>query len=172
MSTEKSKRALLEKAFRLGFEYERNYGGCSQSVLAAIQDVFSLEDGGAFKAATGLAGGISKIGMVCGAFTGGVLALSLWKGRERSPDGSFEDPGYEIRDQLYGICRKLYDKFEREYDSCICRDIQKKIFGRSFNLQDVKQYEEFEREGAHVDKCPQVVGRAAQWIAELICQTC
>ncbi len=44
MSSEKSKRALLEKAFRLGFEYERNYGGCSQSVLAAIQDVFSLED--------------------------------------------------------------------------------------------------------------------------------
>ena len=64
--------------------------------------------------------------------------------------------------------KKLYDKFVEEYDSPLCKDVQKKIFGRSFNLLDPKEYEEFEKAGAHVDKCPDVSGKVARWTAEIL----
>ena len=62
----------------------------------------------------------------------------------------------------------LYDRFVDEYDSPLCCDVQKKIFGRSFDLMDPIEYEEFEKAGAHVDKCPTVSGNAARWTAEII----
>lgn len=52
------------------------------------------------------------------------------------------------------IIREFHDRFIEEYGSIICSDIQKKIFGRSFNLLDK-------------DKCPIVVGKAAVWIVEI-----
>jgi len=50
----------------------------------------------------------------------------------------------------------------------LCKDVQRKLFGRSFNLLDPKDYAEFEKAGAHVDKCPSVSGNAAKWAAEII----
>jgi hypothetical protein len=65
---------FTEKAYKLGFEYEKTYGGCAQSAIAAIQESLSIRDGGVFKAGTGLAGG--------GALTGmgivGPMLLGLW----------------------------------------------------------------------------------------------
>jgi hypothetical protein len=33
---------------------------------------------------------------------------------------------------------------------------------------DPKEYEEFEKAGAHIDKCPTVSGNAAKWTVEII----
>jgi hypothetical protein len=33
---------------------------------------------------------------------------------------------------------------------------------------DKKDYQEFEKMGAHVDKCPEVSGKVASWAAEII----
>lgn len=33
---------------------------------------------------------------------------------------------------------------------------------------DPKEYEEFDKAGAHVDKCPSVSGNVARWIAEIV----
>ncbi|GAJ20418.1 unnamed protein product, partial [marine sediment metagenome] len=38
----------------------------------------------------------------------------------------------------------FYDRFVDEYDSPLCCDAQKKIFGRSFDLMDPIEYEEFD----------------------------
>jgi hypothetical protein len=51
------KQALLDKAYQLGFEYEKTYRGCSQCAIAAIQDTLDIRDDSVFKAGTGLAGG-------------------------------------------------------------------------------------------------------------------
>ena len=48
--------ATLKKAYDLGFEYEKVYKGCSQCVLAAIQDLFGVRNDDVFRAASGLAG--------------------------------------------------------------------------------------------------------------------
>ncbi len=155
-----------KQAYDLGFKYEKEYYGCSQCVLLAIQDTFNLENETVFKSASGLAAGIGLLGSVCGALTGGVMALSLKYGRDLQAFKAGDPEGKRLK--AYEKARKLYKRFEDEYGSVICKDIQKKIFGRSFNLNDPQDFKEFEEAGAHVDKCPGVVGRAAQWIAEII----
>jgi C_GCAxxG_C_C family probable redox protein len=164
----KMKSEMVEKAYNLGYEYEKNYHGCAQSSFAAIQDTMNWRnvcDDVVFKSATGLAGGIGLTnGSACGALTGGVLALGLKVGRDRR---YFEDPE-KIRYKTFKLAKKLYEKFEQEYGGCNCIDIQKKIFGRSFNMWDPKEKEEFEKAGGHEDKCPDVVGKAARWTIEIL----
>jgi hypothetical protein len=71
-------------------------------------------------------------------------------------------------ERLAVLTRKLGEKFEAEYNSLLCDDIEKKIFGRSFDKRNPAEREKKEEMGGHKDKCPSVVGKASRWIAELI----
>ena len=155
----------IEKAYQLGKKYEQTYMGCSQCIVAALQDTFNIRNDAVFKAATGLAagGGASTDGS-CGAYTGGVMILSSLMGRERE---DFADTA-GILLKNFELIRKLHDEFIREYGSVICRDIQTKIFGRPYYLADMDEFEKFEKAGAHDEHCPGVVGKAARWTAQLI----
>ena len=42
------------------------------------------------------------------------------------------------------------------------------MFGRSFDLRDPDDFERFEAAGAHRDRCPDVVGKAARMAVEII----
>jgi C_GCAxxG_C_C family probable redox protein len=162
---EKARQELLDKAYELGFEYEKVYRGCAQCVIAAIQDTLNIRDDGVFKAGTGLAGGGGLTGTgVCGGYVGAVMVISQVVGRERS---NFEDPE-GIRYKTFELTRKLLRDYTRELGSIICRDIQLIKFGRPYYIADADDYEKFEAAGAHVDKCPDVVGRAAQLAVGLI----
>ena len=48
-----SREELIERAYQLGFDYEKKYRGCSQCTLAAIYDTLDFNDDNVFKAATG-----------------------------------------------------------------------------------------------------------------------
>ena len=50
----------------------------------------------------------------------------------------------------------------------VCRDIQTKVLGRPYYLADPDEHERFVNAGAHDIYCPEVVGKAARWMAELI----
>ena len=65
---------------------------------------------------------------------------------------------------------ELHDRFIQEYGSIICRDIQTKLFGRPYYLPDTDEREKFEEAGAYTTHCPEVVGKAARWAAELVNQ--
>jgi C_GCAxxG_C_C family probable redox protein len=161
----KAKQELLDKAYELGFEYEKVYRGCSQCVIAAIQDTLDIREDSVFKAATGLAGGGGLTGIgVCGGYVGGVMVISQLLGRERS---NFQDPE-GIRYKTFEITRRFLEEYTRELGSIICRDIQLIKFGRPYYIADAIDYEKFEAAGGHVDKCPDVVGKAAQLAVELI----
>jgi C_GCAxxG_C_C family probable redox protein len=160
-----NREALLEKAYQLGFEYEQTYRGCSQCVVAAIQDTLDIQDDNVFKSASGLAGGIGLSGIgPCGGFTGAAMVLSQLKGRERS---TFDDPE-KVRFKSFDMASKLVDKFLDEYGSINCRDVQKRIFGRSYYLKDPDEFKKFHDAGGHEDKCPDVVGKAARMAVEII----
>ena len=163
----KLREKILAEVQKKAFEYEKNYYGCSQCVLLAVQDVFGLEGEETFKAATGFAGGIGFKGSVCGALTGGIIAIGLKYGRD--VQAFLQHDPEKTRFKTFNLARKLWKKFEETYGSCICRDIQKRIFGKSYDLWDLKQYEEFEKDGGHgPNGCPTVVKNAAKWVAELL----
>ena len=61
---------------------------------------------------------------------------------------------------------KVY--FDAEYGSFLCAEMQKKLLGRSFKLYIPEDYKLFDEMGGHERVCPDVVGKAGVWLAELI----
>ena len=125
------------------------------------------------RAATGFAGGIGRNGSVCGGYTGGVMALSILYGRDVETM-KYPDPEermnrfHQIEGRLNDLIKALTEKFNAEYGSTICNDIETKLFGRSFDKWNPEDRKEKEKLGGYKEKCPSVVGNAARWIAELI----
>jgi len=159
-----AKQQLPEKAYDLAYRYEAELGSCPQCVLAAIFETLDVGDDATIKSSDALAGGtaLSTKG-TCGALVGGLLAISSIVGREYN---DFKEGKSKRR--VFQFSKKLYDKFLEEYGSPLCCNVHMKLFGRTFNLLDPKEYEEFEKAGAHVDKCPKVSGNVAKWTAEII----
>ena len=134
---------IIEEAYRLGHQYERQYGGCSQCALAALQDAipFLAADQGLFRGASSLDGGATPTGLQnCGSFTGAGMAIGYLCGRRRNAkfDGTTK--------QSHKLMRKLYKQFEEHYGSVLCKDVREKA----------------ERD------CPEVVGLAAKWTAQIL----
>ena len=160
--------ALAEKAYDLGFEYERDYRGCAQCVFAALQDALGVrkhETDVIFKAATGLMGGVAQeTDGHCGAYSGGALMIGYFIGRERD---NFADPG-KVRVKTAALVRKLHAKFIEEYGTVTCCQIHTKIMGRPFYFRDPDEMKKFDEAGAHKDKCTSVVGLASRWTVEIL----
>ena len=156
-------RQIPKKAYTLAYEFEQKYGACSQWVLAALQETIGGIDDEVIKASHALAGGAAKSGQgTCGALSGGMMAISAQYGRERADFESGRST------QASTLARLLYDRFVNEFGSPICGSVQEAIFGRSFDLWDPDDRQAFEEAGGHLDKCPDVVGRAAMWTAEIL----
>lgn len=146
----------------LGRKYLKKYGVCSQCTLFAILETLGLQSDDVIKAATGFLGGIGNLGVnSCGAFTAGVMALSYKFGRERYD--WYRDLGL-----LKGLVKRLHNRFIDEYGSNVCRDIQKRVLGRSYDLWDPKDIELFENVSPQLYECGKVVGNAARWTVQLI----
>jgi C_GCAxxG_C_C family probable redox protein len=153
---------LIEEIGDLALEYDMNYIGCSQSVLAALQEKLDLKDPGAFKAASALAGGIAKRGETCGALIGGMMAICQIVGRE-----SIEDT--EQYRKSFVPSAEMYLKFKEEIGHTLCAEIHKILYGRSFKLYEQEEYEAFLVAGGHEPEgCPGVCGRAAKIAARII----
>lgn len=158
-----------QKARQLGFEYEREYHGCGQSALAAVQDATQLLDQDAFnalfEAGTALAGGIGLCGdNTCSAFTAGALILGLYSPRRRAHFGGDREAKY----RCYDLVQRLRERFLEHYGTVRCHDIHERELGRAFDLRDPAEREAFEAAGAHKEGCTNVVANAADWIVEII----
>lgn len=151
------------KAYALAYEYEQKYGDCPQCVLAALQETIGGIDDAVFRAAHPLAGGSGLCGIgTCGALVGGMLAIGTRFGRSRE---KFTEKSPR---RSYKLSKQLLERFVGELGSPICRGVQEHIFGRSFDLWDIKEYQEFLDKGGHVDKCPQVAAQVAEWTVEIL----
>jgi len=154
----------LEEVYRLAFNFEKEKHCCSQCTVAALQEVFQIKSEELFSTSFAFGGGFANTGEgTCGALAGGAIIISYLYGRRR--EEFFHGISNKKADYL---TKKLYDRFVQEYGSCICKDVQKKIFGRSFNFWDEKEKEIFEKSGGHIDKCPAVVAKTAQWTFKII----
>ena len=153
----------LERVYALGFEYEQKYSNCAQCALAAIQDVLGGIDDEVFKAANALAGGAGLTTQgTCGALSGGMMAISTRYGRDRA---SFTTTRPR---KAAALSKRLFDRFVAEYGSPICTCVHQALFGRSFDFWNPDDARAFDAAGGHVDKCTSVVGKTAQWTAEIL----
>jgi len=153
---------LIENAARLGAEYEVTYFGCSQTTLAGLIEAFGIGGPDLLRASTCLAGGVARRGHVCGALTGGLMMIGYLTGR----DDLEMFPQYQ-RAMEYG--NVLYRKFQEEFGTVSCSEIQKLQFGRTYDLQDPGEREELHKRMVETGAgCQSVTGAGARIAAEVI----
>ncbi len=158
---------LIKAAFNRGFEYEKTYRGCAQCTVAAIQDTLGIRNDFVFKAAGGFAaGGGMLCDGVCGGYAGGIMMMSLFFGRRRNKFDDDRDENYHS----FHMAGALRARFINEYGTILCGAIHGKIFGRSFDLWNPEEKDQFEEAGAHADKCTTVVAQSSAWATEIILQ--
>lgn len=162
----------VERAKKKAHKYERDYSGCAQSVLGALQEEFGIGNKESFKAASVLAGGIARQGETCGAIVGALSALGLVNGRERIEDTEVfkaaMDSSVKVSARFREEMKKQFS-LKGEVQSTLCWHIQEMVYGRSFDLRNKDEYQAFLDAGGHSDTgCPKVCGIAAQVGAEEI----
>lgn len=167
-----SKEELFDKVYELGVDFERYSGSCSQCTAAALYEVLGFEPV-IVKIASSSCGGHAGCSTgTCGAVVGGTIVLDYYLGRPvelLSATGESQQGQAALKSAMEnsGV---FCNKFQGRYGSIICPDVQKSLFGRSFNLQDPSDWKAFIDAGGHTDpsKCMSVVGNAARWVLEIL----
>lgn len=161
--SDKQKKEIILKVKQTASEDERAITGCARSVLHALQEHLGLGDEEVIRAAAPLAGGAARSGSLCGALIGGIMGIGL----AYAPStlrGALEIPGYVKSMELAGM---LCDRFKEKFGALNCREIQYLMWGRSWNVRDPQEREDFLKPEFH-DKCGDVAGEAAMLAAEII----
>ncbi len=88
--------------------------------MQVLQAYYGLEDEKLWKLATGLGAGIGRQGFVCGALTGGTLAVGLVTATQR--DSTREDVR-DLRDETYWKVQELTRRFLAQHGTVHCREM-------------------------------------------------
>ena len=130
---------IIEKAYKLGHEYEKKHGGCCRCTVAALQDAieFIPKNENVFRAACCLDGGATPTDVQnCGAFTGSGIIIGYLCGT-----GPFGNTSLSHK-----LIHEVYERFKQAYGTVLCKDVKEKA----------------------KRNCPEVVGKAARWTTETI----
>jgi C_GCAxxG_C_C family probable redox protein len=130
---------MIEQAYKLGHDFEKEHGGCCRCTVAALQNAlgFVPPDKDLFRAASCLDGGATPAGIQnCGSFTGSGMVIGWVCGANEFGNTKLS----------HKLVRQVYERFEKHYGTVICKDIKKKMDRN----------------------CPEVVARAAKWTAEVL----
>ncbi len=96
-------------------DYHKNRGcNCGQCTLCLLGEYTGLEELTAIRLAQGFGGGL-LCGNLCGAVTGGMVALGL-------ACTTGEDPAAE-KPEISGLCEKLQERFKERFGTLLCGDI-------------------------------------------------
>ena len=138
---------------------KRNFNSgynCAESVLLAISQDLEVSSSNVEslipRIATGFGGGIGRNGDVCGALSGGVMAIGLALGRDRSE---------ESRDPCYQAADRFYSDFVKTFGSCKCRELT------GVDLKTPQGKEAYQRR-IHEERCNPIIAWSAKRAHQLI----
>ena len=134
---------------------------CAQSSFLALKEQFGLDGDQVLKALTPLPG-IAERGETCGAVTGPLMAIGLVFGRDIHQMGD-----WDLYRQSLKPAGEFCRRFEADYGSTMCWDIQEKQFGRSFQLTDPAELGEFQEADA-TSHCSSVVRGSVRMAADIL----
>ena len=167
-----SRQELLDRAYELGFNYEKYSWSCSQCTVAALHELLGIDEV-VVKVSTSICGGTADQTLgTCGALAGGVIALDYYFGRplEKMSYHKCIQTNIDALNPGSEVSQRLADKFIKEYGTFICGQLQRKLFGRIFCFTEEDGIEKWLAAGAHSDKdkCCHLVGNAARWTLEIL----
>lgn len=142
-------KAISERAAKY-FESDFN---CAESVLMSLAESICVRSELIPKIATPFGGGIGRRGSVCGALTGGVMAIGLKFGRIEAKDT-------KRREVSYNKALELSKRFEKEFGSALCYYLIKLDLTTEEGRKSIK--------AVRLEKCISFVRFAARNAAQLM----
>lgn len=159
--TQEEKATLAEQAYAKALKYELEYGCCPQCVLAAVQETVGVIEDSVIKASHGLSGGGGLTGVgACGALTGGLVALSAQRGRDRDK----LDRGRYINNFKKG--QALVERFRAEFGGVTCQELQQQFTGRTYDMWSPEEYQAFSQ--ARGEQCARATATVTKWVVEMM----
>lgn len=129
-----------EKLFRSGTYF------CSEAVVQTINEALNEPfPKDIVKMASGFPIGMGKAGCLCGAVSGGQMALGMVYGRTE---------GEPMKEKMFEMSKGLHDHIKEQYKATCCRVITKQWAGDNFMSPERKQH------------CVKITGEVARWVAE------
>ena len=139
-----------EKAAKL-FTEGRN---CAQAVLGGFCEPLGLAPSDAARLATGLGGGMGRMGGTCGAVTGAILTLGL-------AHGGADPLDRDARGKCYAQVQEFAKRFTARNGSTACRDLL------GCDISTAEGFEEAKRRGVLDTVCRKAVRDAAEILEEM-----
>jgi C_GCAxxG_C_C family probable redox protein len=159
--TAEDKQALAQTAYDKALKYELDYGCCPQCVLAAVQETVGVIEDSVIKASHGLSGGGGLSGQgACGALTGGLVALSAKRGRDRDK----LDKGRFINNFKKG--QELVERFRAEFGGVTCQELQHRFTGKTYDMWNPEEYKAFDQ--ARGQQCARATATVTRWVVEMM----
>ncbi len=145
ISEKKRKKLIARAEERAADYYRREKFFCSEAVLYTINDLLGEPlPREVVSLASGFPVGIGKSKCLCGAVSGGVMALGIKYGREK--------PGAEMPEESFTYSAALHDFIIKEYGSTCCRVL-------TAGFTDFSSQERAEH-------CIEITGMVAGWVTE------
>jgi len=139
----------LERFVEECFKEDAN---CAEIVLLTVTRGWKMRSKLIPRVATPFGGGIGRQGGVCGALSGGVVAIGARYGRDVPKD-------LEARDKSYALTRELFRRFKEEFGGIDCYDL---IQCDLLTPEGRTRQREIRRE-----KCVKFVARTVETVLEL-----
>jgi C_GCAxxG_C_C family probable redox protein len=89
---------------------------CAQAALFPFCEALQIDENTALKMACGFGGGMGRKGEVCGAVSGGILAIGLKHGRGKNDDGA-------AGERTNAKTQELMEQFAEKNGHYICRKL-------------------------------------------------
>jgi C_GCAxxG_C_C family probable redox protein len=128
---------------------------CAQALLSAFASRFGLSEEEALRLATPFGGGIARMGEVCGAVSGALMALGLRHGYSRQEDK-------EAKEACYGTASVFAARFRARHGSIVCRELL------GCDLTSTEGTAHFKEKNLLTTVCAVVVRDAAEIVSELL----
>ncbi len=147
MAVDKS--VYVEKAVS---HFKEGYN-CAQSVLLAMQKFWNVENPLEPKVVSAFGGGVGRCGSLCGALTGGVIAIGLRYGANK--------PIVEEREKAYSLALEFYNQFRKNCGSVLCRDLT------GYDLTNPEEFAKARSSNVFMSKCVHFIEKAVEILMDL-----
>ena len=107
-----TRKEIAEKLFYEGY-------ACSQAITLAFSDLVEIDKEQLKKISLPFGGGIGRLRLTCGAYTGMLMIISLLF-------SNYEDIE-ENKIKTYEIVRELANRFEEKYQTISCKELLEKV---------------------------------------------
>ncbi len=135
-------------------EFKKGFS-CAQAIFSVYSEDQLIDREISLKIATGFGGGMGRLGNVCGAVTGALMALGLKFGQSKIEEA-------DAKDTTYQLVNKFITKFITRNNSIVCKE----LLGYSLNIPEEMQI--IREQNLIATRCVKFVQDAAEILEELM----